>query len=299
MNIRESILSGSWYPRDPAKIEEFLLPFRKNKAGTYKNAQKPSCRAAIAPHAGWFYSGRIAARSVTGLAQGLQSKEKAQTVVIIGGHLPAGMPVLMADEDAVRTPFGTMTIDSELMELFAGKLDARSDKYQDNTVEVLVPMVHCLFPGAKLLWARFPGDMTSFEAGKTLAEAGMALGRELIVLGSTDLTHYGANYAYSPKGRGKAALDWVRNTNDAAFINAVLNNDPALALRRADEDRSACSVGAVLGVMGYVEKCCEINKVPAVKGELLEYATSAEVNDGEIPDSFVGYASILWGDNPL
>ena len=273
MNIREPVLPGPWYPRSPEKIDEFLA-FCKNQR--VKNAA-----AAIAPHAGWYYSGKIAAHSVSCL------DETAETIIIIGGHLPAGAPFLFAGENSMRTPYGLMPMDPELRDLLAVKLDGRNDKYQDNTVEVLVPMVHSFFPRAKLLWMRFPADLTSFEAGKKIADAARSLNRKIVVLGSTDLTHYGSNYGYSPKGRGKSALEWVKNTNDAAFIKAVLAGNKTEVLRCADEDRSACSAGAVLGVLGFVsQKECS--------GELLEYNTSADITNDLSPDSFVGYASIIW-----
>ena len=127
----------------------------------------------------------------------------------------------------------------------------------------------------------------SYDAGKTLAQTAGELNRSLVVLSSTDLTHYGENYGFMPKGRGRSALTWVRDFNDAGFINAVLAGDPKETLARADKDQSACSVGAVLGVLGFVEF------TGAKKGQLLEYGTSADLSGG-IPGSFVGYAAISW-----
>jgi AmmeMemoRadiSam system protein B len=179
-----------------------------------------------------------------------------------------------------------MDTDEELRDSLSEKLDGQPDRYQDNTVEVLLPMVRYFFPKARLLWVRFPAELRAFEAGKILAETAGALGRRLVVAGSTDLTHYGDNYGFSPAGRGKKALDWVREVNDAAFIRAVLSGDPGEVLRRAGEDSSACSAGAVLGAMGFARSS------GAGGPELLEYCTSAGAPEGEIPDSFVGYASI-------
>ena len=283
MIIREPILAGAWYPDQAAKTQEFLLNIDSNKENSDKNPNKTAfSRVVIAPHAGWYYSGRIAGISVSNLDR------NADTVVIIGGHLSAGSPFLFADEDAVRTPFGLMHIDNELMAHIGNKLDARSDKFDDNTVEILVPMAHYFFPTSRLLWSRFPANSSSYEAGKTLVKTARELGRNLVVIGSADLTHYGNNYGFSPKGRGKAALDWVKNTNDAAFINAVIQNDPEKALRCAKEDQSSCSAGAVLGAMGCAEE------LGCFKAQLLEYGTSADVKHDEAPDSFVSYASILF-----
>jgi len=282
MIIREPCLPPGWYPRDKGKIVEFLEPFAK------RGGDAVSAFAAIAPHAGWYYSGLTATASVSFL------DTEVETVAIIGGHLGANMPVLIAAEDAVKTPFGNMEIDKELREKFQKQVSFGSDRYADNTVEVLLPMVHYFFPNASLLWLRFPADISSFEAGILLEEAASSLGRKLAVIASTDLTHYGANYGFSPKGRGKPALEWVKQVNDAAFIAAVLEKNPSLVLKRAEEDSSACSAGAVLGALGFA---ASLVQEPAgnLKARLLDYRTSADVGDSEnVPDSFVGYAAITF-----
>jgi len=276
MNFRESCLPPGWYPRNPDEISRFLSPFLDGDGAG-------SSRAAIAPHAGWFYSGKTAARAAASLDR------KAETVVVIGGHLPNGYPPLFAMEDGVETPLGGLAIDAELRETLCAAIKGRSDEYSDNTVEVLLPMVRFFMPNARLLWLRLPADIASFEAGKTLAEAAKGIGRNIVVLGSTDLTHYGANYRFAPKGLGPKALQWVKEVNDKNFIDAVEAGEPKAVLERAEEDMSSCSAGAVLGAMGYASA---INTGPA---RLLEYSTSADAMNAEgimtIPDSFVGYAA--------
>ena len=277
MNLREPCLPRGWYPRETAKIKEFLEPFSVSDKSPAK------APAVIAPHAGWFYSGVTAAVALSALDR------EAETVAVIGGHLAAGMPILIAGEDGVQTPFGVMNIDRGLRDAFKEGLPAdasRPDRFQDNTVEVLLPMVHYFFPRAQLLWLRFTADLSSFQAGKLLAKSAASLKRRVAVIGSTDLTHYGDNYGCSPKGRGKSALDWVKNVNDAAFIAAVIDGDPSRILKHAAENAASCSAGAVLGALGFAAAAGKTN------ARLLDYRTSADAHsDGEIPDSFVGYAA--------
>jgi len=271
MNFRESCLPPGWYPRNPDEINRFLSGFEEIGG---------SVSTAIAPHAGWFYSGKISAGAVAVLDR------KADTVAVIGGHLPGGYPPLFAMEDAVNTPLGKMAIDFELREALYKEINGRSDRYPDNTVEVLLPMVRFFMPNARLLWVRLPADISSFDSGKALAEAVKALGRKVAVLASTDLTHYGPNYGYAPKGCGRKALQWVKEVNDFKFIEAVKAGDPQAVLERAESDLSSCSAGAVLGAMGYASA---VNAGPA---SLLEYGTSADSAGAEaIPDSFVGYGA--------
>jgi AmmeMemoRadiSam system protein B len=234
----------------------------------------------VAPHAGWYFSGNTAALAVSALDR------DADTVAVIGGHLPAGAPFLFAGEEGVRTPLGVMEIDRELTEDLERALSGRPDLYRDNTVEVLLPMARWFFPRARLLWARFPAEAAAFDAGRLLAERARARGRRLALVGSTDLTHYGRNYGFSPHGNGREALEWVRTVNDAAFLRAVLSGDPAEVLRRAETDCSACSAGAVLGAMGFAGPSAPPG------AELLAYTTSADAAGEEFPDSFVGYAAV-------
>jgi AmmeMemoRadiSam system protein B len=251
--------------------------------------------AAISPHAGWYYAGAIARSAFSSLDR------DADTVVILGGHLAASSPVLAFMEDVVRSPLGLMEIDRELREALLETLGGRvrEDRYRDNTVEVLVPMAQYFFPRARLLALRLPANAASYETGRSLARAAQALGRKLVVVGSTDLTHYGSNYGFSPQGFGPKALAFVRDVNDRRFIDAVLEGNPETVFQRAEDEFSACSVGAVLGAMGFVQS---VAQSPAP--ELLAYSTSADgtsadgtsadAQDADVPDSFVGYAAMIW-----
>jgi AmmeMemoRadiSam system protein B len=273
---RKPCLPAPWYPRDPETAAAFLEPFKP---------LEPAADAAVAPHAGWYYSGVPAALAAAALAG-----STTDTVAVLGGHLPGGARPLFAMEDVCLTPFGELEIDGELRDLVKKTLDGQEDVSADNTVEVLLPIVKNFFPRAKLLWARFPAELSSYEAGKTLAEAALSLGRKVKVLGSTDLTHYGSAYGFSPKGFGRGALEWVKTVNDRRFIEAVIDGNPGELLDRAERERSACSAGAVLGALGFAEATAG-EKRPA--GELLDYRTSADVT-GDPGGSFVGYMAFCW-----
>jgi AmmeMemoRadiSam system protein B len=276
MNLRKSCLPSGWYPQTAQGVSRFLEKI------LLENDDGANAPAAAAPHAGWYYSGAIAARAMLSL------ERDAETVALIGGHLPGGSSPLIAGEDALETPLGEAPLDQELGAAIARALDCKPDRYADNSVEVLVPLAHCLFPRAKLLWLRFPAEKSAFDAGREMARIAGRLGRKLAVLGSTDLTHYGENYGFSPRGEGEKALSWLREVNDARFIEAVKSGDPGAILRRAEEDRSACSAGAVLGALGFALER------GAGNAELLAYGTSADQSPGEVPGSFVGYGAFCW-----
>ncbi|MDR2519153.1 MAG: AmmeMemoRadiSam system protein B [Spirochaetaceae bacterium] len=279
MTLRKRCLPPGWYPQEEAQVRAFLR-------GAARDKGRSAC-AAVAPHAGWAYSGAIAARAFAAV------DPDADTIALIGGHLPAGSPALFAEEDGLETPLGPLEIDHELRSALRQALSpplfqrqTARDRYQDNTVEVLLPMAAYFFPRARLLPLRLPEEAASFEAGKALARLGKAFNRRLAVIGSTDLTHYGEPYGFTPQGTGSAALEWVREVNDKAFIEAVLAGSPEDMLRRAVQDRAACSAGAVLGAAGFALAS------GAGRGELLAYSTSADGRRRS--EYFVGYAAIAW-----
>jgi len=276
MNLRESCLTPGWYHKSPSGINQFLSEFATEQS-------YGPVYAAIAPHAGWYYSGRTAAKAMASLHRDVE------TIVVIGGHLPGNSPSLFALEDAVSTPLGSMTIDAELRAALQQAIGGQEDHYPDNTVEVLLPMARFFCPDALLLWVRFPAALCAFEAGKAIAAAADDLGRSVAVVASTDLTHYGVNYGFMPHGSGPEALRWMKEVNDRNFIDAVESGDPAAVLERAQNDSSSCSAGAVLGAMGFA---AARDLGPA---HLIEYTTSADVEgNAKIPDSFVGYGAFVF-----
>jgi len=180
-------------------------------------------------------------------------------------------------------------LDTELRGAVMAQINGMEDGFPDNTVEVFLPMVRFFFPGVSLLWMRLPDEMSSFDAGIALAELGKKLGRSIAVLASADLTHYGPNYDFAPKGTGPEALNWVREVNDCRFIEAVELGNPREVLERAKTDRSSCSAGAVLGAMGFAR---ESQIGPA---RLLEYGTSVDAEKASPKTSFVTYAAFAFG----
>jgi AmmeMemoRadiSam system protein B len=286
--IRKMMLPSGWYPRNAAEIDGYL--------GDYLEENADFCHTVISPHAGWFFSGRIAALALSVL------RRDAGTVIVAGGHLPAEAPVLFAEEDAVCTPLGEMPVDCELRAIVkrdfsqAG-MRCAPDNYADNTVEVLLPAVRRFFPAARLLWLRLGSGIKAALAGRLLARAAASLGRTVVLAGSTDLTHYGPAYNFCPKGLGNAALEWVKTVNDLRFIEAVISGAAAdisgaeeMILERAIAEKSACSVGAVLCAVGFAS---ELRGAVCGDARLLAYSTSVEAS-GEDAGSFVGYAAMAF-----
>ena len=274
MRVRKRFLPSGWYPDSPertlAAIEEMMRLFLQSDSRGI---------AGVVPHAGWEFSGRLALEVFSCLSRSID------TIVIIGGHLGPADGILCAAEDQYETPLGPVTADLELRERLVAALPVRDDRVADNTVEVNLPFVRHLFPRARVLGMRAAPSPDARRLGEALARAADELGRELAVVGSTDLTHYGASYGFQPAGEGARALAWVRDVNDRRLIDALVTMDFDGALQRAARERSACSVGGALAAMTFAR----FRGVAG--GTLLRYSTSWDVHPAE---SFVGYAAVLF-----
>ena len=237
----------------------------------------------VVPHAGWFFSGKIAAR----VFHTLKSNEKVDVVVLYGGHLgPNDFPKIVL-EDACETPLGEVEIDRVFAEKLMKRVDAKREAPSsgDNTIEVQLAMVKYFFPRAKMIAVRSPLSSAAVRLGKEVAELAKGEGKSILAIGSTDLTHYGPNYGFTAKGLGPSSVEWVKKENDQRFIIEALRMNAEGLLRHAAENDSACSAGAAASA---VTTCKTLG---AEKGLLLEYYTSYDI----LPDeSFVGYAEIVY-----
>lgn len=275
--VRKRYLAGGWYPDDAKEIRRLV-------SGWTVKQQNLGARAVVAPHAGWYFSGELAARAVWSLGE-------CDTVAILGGHLGRGDPVLYVDDASFNCTVRGAENDLELLKLLAHELrevgiqEFALDRDVDNSVEILLPFAAARFPAAKIVWLRVPPDYKARELGSALMRAAAARGKKLGVIASTDLTHYGHNYGFTPHGVGQAAATWVREENDKGFIHAVLDMDADRALNHARERFSACSAGAVAAAISFALGVGSRRAV--LLGHTLSYDTQPD-------SSFVGYAAIAF-----
>jgi AmmeMemoRadiSam system protein B len=219
----------------------------------------------------------------------LKNSIEPDTIVIFGRHLhPGGANYLMKD-GSWSTPLGELEIDKDLGEGLSSeykfRVETASSYEQDNTIEVQLPFIKYLFPDVKILPLGLPPAMASISIGKRTAEIAMDLGKKILILGSTDLTHYGYNYGFTPKGTGEAAVEWVKNENDRKIVDLMLDMDMTGIINESLINYNACCGGAVAAAIA------SLKALGAKKGEKIIYTTSYDVR----PDSsFVGYVGIVF-----
>ena len=274
MSVRRRFLPAGWYPAQRSEIEETI----KEWNDTLTSDIKPFAVSAIAPHAGWYYSGLHAWKAW--LAAG-----PADSVVLVGGHLSAGAGYMYYPEHTFETPMGEIRADEDLVSFLVRETGAVPDPHADNTVEVHLPMLAARFPGVPVACIRAPNDENAVVLGEAIAKYSAETNHAIFVMGSTDLTHYGTVYDFMPAGPPPAGFAWARKANDA-IIRTFLDMDAAEALRQANMDRSACSVGAAMASMSYALR------MGASRASLLAKGSSDETSRGS--DASVGYCSIAY-----
>jgi hypothetical protein len=278
MTVRKRMLPAGWYPVSAAdceaEIKSFLTGFSP-LSGDFIGG--------VAPHAGWAFSGRAAAKTIFTLSKA----GPVDRIVLYGGHLPGRYKPLAYPEREWETPLGNQPLDHESARELAemGVLDFAGPRFSDNTVEVQMPFLAYFFPDAPILAAHSPSSQTALSLGKDIAKYFKSKGLSVIYIGSADLTHYGPNYGFAPKGVGPEALAWVKEDNDRRLIDNALKMNAQDLIQDSSERQNTCSAGPIASV---ISSCSEIG---ANEGRLIEYYTSYDVMPG---DSFVGYAAIVY-----
>ena len=111
------------------------------------------------------------------------------------------------------------------------------------------------------------------------------MGKKIVVVGTTDLTHYGSNYGFMPKGTGPDAVDWVKRRNDKRFVDALLAMDPERVIEEGLSNQNACCAGAAATALSAAKH------LGALEAETVAYSTSYDKSPG---DSFVGYVGVVF-----
>ena len=278
--VRPALLAGQWYPDDATTCKRAI-------AG-YANGVEPTLgrRGLIAPHAGWTYSGATAARGYAALDA---QPDTVDLVVLFGSHRGAQGPNTVFRGAAWSTPLGDIEVASDLADALAEGATLADEpilpQRPDNGVELHLPFVRYFFPRARLLMAGVAAAEIALTIGRRAGELALAAGGKTVFVGSTDLTHYGPNYGFAPRGEGANAVAWVRNENDRGFVARVLANDAPGALAHAEQNASACCPGAVAATLAALAAYGHPSKA-----ELVDHCLSCDRHPSA---SFVGYASII------
>jgi hypothetical protein len=251
-----------FYPADEAELTEQLQQY-------LEKADPPELkpvRAVIAPHAGYVYSGPVAAFAYKVLSK---QPEPPRRIFILGPSHRAWFPgVAIADVDGFRTPLGTQPVDRDFAKELAGDervFSAISSPHEpEHCLEVQYPFIQTIYPDVPTVPMLF-GEIDPVKVGEILDEA---LQEDDLVIVSSDLSHYHDNE--------------TAHTLDRSFLDAVLQQDEE-GIRKGE----ACGQAPALALM-------TIAKSRGWQPHLLDYRTSGDITGDR--RQVVGYAAVAYTD---
>ena len=292
MRMRSPAMAGQFYPEAEhscrSQIEQCL-----STSGVATLPPGFHAVGGIVPHAGWVCSGAVAGSVIRVLAA---QEQAVDTFVVFGAvHRRLAVAAALWTEGAWETPLGSVPIDEELAQacIRAQPLlvaDASAHEFE-HSIEVEVPFIQRVSSGARLLPVMVPPSAAAPLVGREIAEAARRLGRRVRYLGSTDLTHYGPRYQFTPHGVGAEGLRWAKEINDRRMLDVMVGLRAEDAVREAAEHRNACGAGAVAATIA----ACKA--AGATCAMVLAHTNSNEVlraRYGEMEDA-VGYAGVVFG----
>jgi MEMO1 family protein len=284
METRRAELAGSWYPGTASECELAINGFLSEHPDTANISHRPLV-AGVVPHAGWYFSGSLACNTIRRLSQG----GIPDVLVVFGMHLHPRSPAYIMKTGSWETPFGDIAISEPMARLLCENFpfteETATSHIRDNTIELQLPFIKYFFRDVKIIPMGVPPASTSLEIGRKVVEIASRLNIKLKVIGSTDLTHYGPNYDFLPKGSGEKAVSWVKNENDRGIIETMVKMDPAGVLKEGLSNQSACCAGAAAATIEAAKA------LGSEEAETIGYSNSFDKGPG---DSFVGYTGIVF-----
>ena len=280
MTKRSPAVAGMFYPENSRELKELVdQSFRNERFGpgrTPPSSSKRKIYGIVSPHAGYVYSGAVAAN---GFYEA--SSFDFQNVIMVGpNHYGIGSWVAGMKEGEWQTPLGDVEINSELAEEIAARsatLDFDNFAHsRDHCLEVQLPFLQCIKQNFRIV----PVVLTS-QRSETAFDLGNAISNTIVeknydntlLIASSDFTHYEPNSEAHRK--------------DGELIKTILALDVNkfyAVLERLNV--SACGYGAIATIM------VAARNLGANKGELLKYATSGDITGDA--SAVVGYSSIVF-----
>lgn len=260
--LRAQITSCFLHPLGPKKIPQINL-----------HSHPRSIVGLICPHAGYAYSGPVAASAYYELA----ADGKPDTVVLLGpNHTSYGSALALMREGIWRTPLGDVQVDSALADAILHEttivdVDETAHIYE-HSIEVQLPFLQFLFGNAfkivPICYLMQDYD-SSVEIGRALAEALDAT--NTVVIASSDLTHY--EQAKIATAKDQAALKAITELNAELFYKTV-----------ETQNITACGYGPITSLIIYAAG------IGLKEAKLLSYHNSGDITGDH--SSVVGYAAV-------
>ena len=264
--IRNPVVAGQFYPASTSQLKAMIEELVDEKA------TKEEVIGLVSPHAGYIYSGPVAGAVISKI------KFKDTFVIMGPNHTGSGKPLSIMTQGKWKTPLGEVEIDSELSkQILATSSYLQEDNVAhlyEHSIEVQLPFLQYFKPDIKLvpIILAYSSGATYKEIGKEIAKAIKDLNKEVVIIASSDMTHYEPHESAKRK--------------DTQAIEAMLDLNEDELLKRVEElNISMCGYAPAVSLISAAKE------LGAKKAELVRYQTSGDTS-GDY-SSVVGYAGII------
>ena len=271
--MRKPVVAGKFYAGTETKLREQVEWCFRHKVGPGKLPQvaekrKGEVRGIVVPHAGFMYSGPVAAHSYYAIA----TDGVPETFVVIGpNHTGYGTGIALAMDD-FETPFGKAEVNRDLArKMVKGLLDEDISAHSyEHSIEVQLPFIKYLAPKARIVPVCMM--MQDYEAAKSAGEVirDALRGEDVVMVASSDFSHYVTQE--DAKRLDSMAIECITSCDPKALYHTVTKHNISM-----------CGYGPVMTTM-------EALQPKSVK--LLKYATSGDLAPMR---EVVGYAALAMG----
>lgn len=264
LKVRKSVIAGQWYPGRAGELQAMIAGFLDRVEPV---DLKGKVIGLISPHAGYVYSGQVAAYAYN-LVRGMSFD--VVCVVSPVHRMYAGVYATTA-AGAYQTPLGDVPLDADLVDALDERLGlVRLPADNEHALEIQLPFLQVTLGSFKLLPIMLGDQAWTVCVHLADALADLLAGRNALLVASTDLSHF-------HHARDAERLDHVVTDSIDAFDAEGLSH--ALAGHKAE----ACGGGPVMAVM------LAAQRLGADRAMTLHYAHSGHVS-GDM-NSVVGYAA--------
>ena len=282
---RKAVVAGSFYAANRQSLETqiedcFLHEIGPGTLPASEQKKERKIMGTIVPHAGFIYSGPVAAHSYLQLS----FEKTPRTIIILGpNHRGLGGEVSLMSSGQWQTPLGTIEVDQSIANEIIAHDEKRilRDDFQahlfEHSIEVQLPFLQFIYPTSEFKIIPISIINQQLVSMKYLAEIIYETIKDkyqdFLLVASSDFTHY--EEQESTKHKDSEGIKEILKMDSDLFYKTIQNNNASI-----------CGPGPISVVM---ETC---KKLGANKGKLLKYATSGDVSG--MYDQVVGYASIIF-----
>lgn len=264
--LRRPVVAGRFYEGSKAGLQREVASFCKGQG------IKEKVIGLIAPHAGFIYSGRVAGATYS-------SVEIPERVIVLGpNHTGRGEGVAIMSEGIWKTPLGEVEIDSALAKaILKNSSQAREDQLAhigEHSIEVQLPFLQYLKDSFRFvpICIGHPSLDAYKELGQAVAEAIKESGEDMLIVASSDMTHYESQAEAERK--------------DRIAISAILKLDEEELFDNIREfNITMCGYAPTIAMM------VAAKELGAKEARLVKYMTSGETS-GDYAQ-VVGYAGMV------